>query len=287
MTKRINVGFNGSASSSEAVLWAAAEASSRGARLRIISCYSIPVLSSAGLGGTASDSYTTILQETQGRLEHMRRVIGDQHPTLDITTVATSDPAAAVLVDDVLPDDLVVVGTTNHRGAADFWLGSTGRHVVRHSPCPVVVVPGPGSWGHTERIVVGIDGSATSKRALQWAGDEADRSGAALVVVHAWMYPYVGADFKQSLAHDLTRIDAACMLDGEVEAARERFGADVTGQLLECSPSAALLGAVQHGDLLVMGSNGRGAIHATLHGSTVRTVLDHCSVPTVVVRSTP
>jgi nucleotide-binding universal stress UspA family protein len=107
MTKRINVGFNGSASSSEAVLWAAAEASSRGARLRVISCYSIPVLSSAGLGGTASDSYTTILQETQGRLEHMRRVIGDQHPTLDITTVATSDPAAAVLVDDVLPDDLV------------------------------------------------------------------------------------------------------------------------------------------------------------------------------------
>jgi len=245
------------------------------------------VLSSAGLGVTASDSYTTILQETQGRLEHMRRVIGDEHPTLDITTVATSDPAAAVLVDDVLPDDLVVVGTTNHRGAADFWLGSTGRHVVRHSPCPVVVVPGPGSWGHTERIVVGIDGSATSKRALQWAGDEADRSGAALVVVHAWMYPYVRADFTQSLAHDLTQVDAACMLDGEVEAARERFGADVTGQLLECSPSAALLGAVQHGDLLVMGSNGHGAIHATLHGSTVRTVLDHCSVPTVVVRSTP
>jgi len=287
MTKRINVGFNGSASSSEAVLWAAAEASSRGARLRIISCYSIPVLSSAGLGVTASDSYTTILQETQGRLEHMRRVIGDEHPTLDITTVATSDPAAAVLVDDVLPDDLVVVGTTNHRGAADFWLGSTGRHVVRHSPCPVVVVPGPGSWGHTERIVVGIDGSATSKRALQWAGDEADRSGAALVVVHAWMYPYVRADFTQSLAHDLTQVDAACMLDGEVEAARERFRADVTGQLMECSPSAALLGAVQYGDLLVMGSNGHGAVHATLHGSTVRTVLDHCSVPTVVVRSTP
>jgi hypothetical protein len=38
------------------------------------------------------------------------------------------------------------------------------------------------------------------------------------------MYPYVRADFKQSLAHDLTRVDAACMLDGEVEAARERFG---------------------------------------------------------------
>jgi nucleotide-binding universal stress UspA family protein len=287
MTKRINVGFNGSASSSEAVLWAAAEASSLGARLRVISCYRIPVMSTAGFGLTTSEGYTSILEETQGRLENLRRQIGRRYPTLDVTTLATSDPAAAVLVDDVLPDDLVVVGTTNRRGAAEFWLGSTARHVVRHSPCPVAVVPGPGSWGDTDRIVVGIDGSLTSKRALQWAGDEADRIGAELVVVHAWMYPYVRADFKQSHAHDLTRVDAACLLDREVESARERFGAEVTGQLIECSPSAALLGVVRHGDLLVMGSNGHGAIHATLHGSTVSSVLDHCSVPTVVVRSTP
>jgi len=286
MTTLINVGFNGSASSFEAVHWAAAEASSRGARLRVISCFSIPLLSSARLGLTASDSYTSIVEETQGRLEHIRLVIGNSYPTLDVTTSATSDSAAAALLDGVSSDDLVVVGTTSHRSATGLWLSSTARHVVRHSLCPVVVVPGPGSWDHTERIVVGVDGSRTSRRALQWAGDEADRCSAGLVVVHAWMYPYLSDDFDRSDARDLTRVDAACLLDREVESARERFGCDVSGHLVECSPSAALLGAVQPGDLLVMGSDGHGAVHSTLFGSTVSSVLDRCSVPTVVVRST-
>ena len=70
------------------------------------------------------------------------------------------------------------------------------------------------------------------------------------------MYPYLSDDFDRSDARDLTRVDAACLLDREVESARERFGCDVSGHLVECSPSAALLGAVQPGDLLVMGSDG-------------------------------
>ena len=284
MTKQINVGFNGSASSSEAVLWAAAEASARGARLRLISCYSIPVIPGAGFGLTASEAYTSVLEEAHSGLQHMRAVIAAAHPGLEITTLASSDPAVSVLVDGVVVDDLVVVGTSNHHGAAGLWLGSTARHVVRHSPCPVVVVPGPGSWGKPDRVIVGVDGSPSSRQALQWAGDEADRYGAQLVVVHGWMYPYMHADPDSSQARDLTRMDAASLLDREVESAREQFAAEVTGRLVECSPSTALLDTVRHGDLLVVGSKGHGAIHTTLFGSTVSSVLDHCDVPTVVVR---
>jgi nucleotide-binding universal stress UspA family protein len=284
MTKQINVGFNGSASSSEAVQWAAAEASSRGARLRLISCYPMPIMPGSGLGLTPSDAYTTILSDTQDSLVNLKAVIAESHPNLEITTLASSDPAASALIEGVVADDLVVVGTSDHQGAAGFWLGSTARHVVRHCPCPVVVVPGPASGGHTDRIVVGVDGSPTSPQALLWAGDQADRCGAELLIVHSWMYPYMHADPDSSQVRDLTKVDAACLLDREVEAGREQFGADITSRLVECSPSAALLGTVRHGDLLVLGSNGHGAIHSTLFGSTVNTVLDHCTVPTVIVR---
>jgi nucleotide-binding universal stress UspA family protein len=284
MTKQINVGFNGSASSSEAVQWAAAEASSRGARLRLISCYPMPIMPGSGLGLTPSEAYFSVLSDTQDSLANIQAVIAASHPNLEITTLASSDPAASVLVDGVAEDDLVVVGTSNHQGAADFWLGSTARHVVRHSPCPVVVVPGPSSRGQTDRIVVGVDGSPTSRQALHWAGDQADRCDAKLLIIHGWMYPYMHADPDSSQVRDLTRVDAACLLDREVEAAREQFGADITGRLVECSGSAALLGTVRQGDLLVLGSKGHGAIHSTLFGSTVNTVLDHCTVPTVIVR---
>jgi nucleotide-binding universal stress UspA family protein len=285
MTKHINVGFNGSASSTEAVMWAAAEASTRGAHLRLISCYSMPVIPGAGYGLTGADAYVSVLEETQGRLQKIHDVIVDIHPGLEVTTSASSDPAVSVLVDGVVSDDLVVVGTQSRHGAAEFWLGGTARHVVRHSPCPVVVVPGPGSGGKIERVVVGVDGSPTSRRALLWAGDEADRYGAKLLVVHAWMYPYMHVYPDSSQVRDLTQVDAACLLDREVEVIREQFGADVTGRLVECSPSAALLSSVRHGDLLVLGSDGHGAVHTTLFGSTVSSVLDRCSVPTVVVRT--
>jgi nucleotide-binding universal stress UspA family protein len=284
MTKQINVGFNGSASSSEAVLWAASEASVRGARLRLISCYPIPALPGSGFGLTPSEPYTAVVQETEDSLAQMRSRIAQSHPTLQITTLASSDAAMSALIDNVRPDDLVVVGASNHHGAAGFWLGSTARHVVRHSPCPVVVVPGRASFDKVDRIVVGVDGSPSSRRALQWAGDEADRYGAKLLVVHGWIYPYIHADPDSSQVRDTTQVDAACLLDREVEGAREQFTAEVTGRLIECGPSAALLGTVRQGDMLVLGSSGHGAIHATLFGSTVSSVVDRCTVPTVVVR---
>ena len=91
-------------------------------------------------------------------------------------------------------------------------------------------------------------------------------------------------DPDSSQARDLTSVDAACLLDREIETARERFGVEITSRLIECSPSGALLGIVRPGDLLVLGSNGHGAIHATLFGSTVSSLLDRTTVPTVVVR---
>lgn len=284
MTKQINVGYDGTASSSEAVSWAAAEASSRGARLHLISSYSIPVVPSVMFGWTTSETYASSASDTEGRLLHLRAVIAESHPDLEITTSTSSDPAASVLVKDVVADDLVVVGTSNHHSTGGSWLGSTARHVVRHSPCPVVVVPGPGSWSRTERIVVGVDGSPAARQALQWAGDEADRYGATLLVVHGWTYPYLHADPDSANARDQTQLDAGRVVDSAVESVREQFAAEVTGRLIENSPAAALLGVVRHEDLLVLGSHGHGAIHSTLFGSTVNSVLDRCAVPTVVVR---
>src|SRR5215470_12093755 len=43
--------------------------------------------------------------------------------------------------------------------------------------------------GMTDKIVVGIDGSIGSRRALQWAANEAALRGAELVIVHAWHFP--------------------------------------------------------------------------------------------------
>jgi nucleotide-binding universal stress UspA family protein len=108
-----------------------------------------------------------------------------------------------------------------------------------------------------------------------------------LWIVHAWQFPYIPVDTTSAQALDETRIHAACLVERDMESAREMFGADITGQLMESGPASALLGAVRDGDLLVVGSRGRGALKANFFGSTVNKVLDECAVPVVVVRGEP
>ena len=58
----------------------------------------------------------------------------------------------------------------------------------------------------------------------------------------------------------------------------------MNGQLVEGNAPSAILDSLRDGDLLVMGSRGRGAVRSGLFGSTVYNVLDHSAVPVVVVR---
>ena len=210
--------------------------------------------------------------------------IASAHPELKLVREVSAGPASMVLVDDARPDGLVVVGASSHEGPSAFWLGSTARHLVRHAPCPVVVVRGVASQRRPERVVVGVDGSPASDRALRWAADEADAHQVELAVVHGWWYPYETRTTGSEQARDLTEIDAACVLEQAVEQARGRCGVDVVGQLVEHRTVSAILDSLRDGDLLVLGSRGRGAVVSGLFGSTVNSVLDQCAVPVVVVR---
>lgn len=285
MNEQITVGYDGTDSSAEAVMWAANEAGVRDARLRIVSCYEIPYAGEAIGAWMATEAVASLLEATDKSANSIRDVVAAAQPGLEISVEISAGPASIVLLNGVGSKDLVVVGASSQGGLAAFWLGSTPRHVVRHSPCPVVVVRGAASRGRPDRIVVGVDGSATSGQAVRWAADEADLHKTELVVVHGWSYPYLVAETGSAQARDLTRIDGACVLERAVDLARERGGAEVIGQLVEGSPVSALLDHVRDGDLLVVGSHGRGAVLSSIFGSTVNSVLERSAVPVVVVRT--
>jgi nucleotide-binding universal stress UspA family protein len=137
----------------------------------------------------------------------------------------------------------------------------------------------------TERIVVGVDGSPASKRALRWAVDEARRGEANLDVVHAWQlpnagrYPYVAAYVDYGPLEQ----DARRVLD------RALAGENLTGLswvepiLVQDAPARALLDTAKGADLLVVGSRGRGGFAGLLLGSVSHQVAAHAPCPVVVV----
>lgn len=285
MSETVNVGYSGSETSAEAVTWAATEAAARGAALRIVTCVQMPVVSGeAALGWNSGAAYEAIRDASVSTSEAMAAKVKATHPTLAVTAEVIPGPAASALLTDTAVTDLIVVGASSHQGAAAFWLGTTPRQLVHNGRCPVAVIRGAATRGAPDRIVVGIDGSESSDAAVVWGADEADRHKVNLHLVHGWSYAYAPVDANATQARDLTEVDADCTLNRSIELARERCGATVTGQLVETSAVTALLEAVRDGDLLVLGSHGRGGLRARLLGSTVNSVLDAAAVPVVVVR---
>jgi nucleotide-binding universal stress UspA family protein len=71
------------------------------------------------------------------------------------------------------PDVAVLAaGARGHGGVAGLLLGSVSHSLTHHAHCPRVVVPKgwrPVENGTTRRLLVGVDGSAGSERALRWA----------------------------------------------------------------------------------------------------------------------
>jgi nucleotide-binding universal stress UspA family protein len=137
-----------------------------------------------------------------------------------------------------------------------------------------------------DRIVVGVDGSETSKRALAWTLDEARAREATATAVHAWMPPYVGAELVPAMAYDTIEYDRAgrMVLDAAVDQADTRgLAGPVERLVITGAASTALLDAAERADLLVVGSRGLGGFKGLLFGSVSHHVTHHARCPVVVI----
>lgn len=143
----------------------------------------------------------------------------------------------------------------------------------------------------TGRIVVGVDGSAGSMAALDWAVREARLRGEHVRVVMAWQQPQIhGGPDAFSLGMDPSMETQKALAAAATEhAARLRHDAQngqemaTTWDVVEGHPGAALLRAAEDADLLVVGSRGLSRIVATLLGSVSQHVVTHARCPVVVI----
>ena len=139
--------------------------------------------------------------------------------------------------------------------------------------------------GTPPRIVVGVDGSEPSTRALQWAAGQAKLTGAQLQVVTTWEYPPTlgwappyPSDFDpdQDARKALTEtVDRVLGPDPEVA---------VQLTVTEGHPAFVLTDVARGAQLLVVGSRGHGAFVGMLLGSVSEYCAAHAPCPVVVVR---
>jgi nucleotide-binding universal stress UspA family protein len=137
-------------------------------------------------------------------------------------------------------------------------------------------------------IVVGIDGSVHSRRALEWAISEAAirRTPLSVLTVAQAITGYFGpVVYPQDL--DLAA-HAAKVAQEETDSVLDTLGAgsrppSVSVQAVVGLPADEILRAVEGADMIVVGSRGAGGFKKLLMGSVSLHVTCHARCPVVVI----
>ena len=137
-------------------------------------------------------------------------------------------------------------------------------------------------------IIVGIDGSHGSRRALEVAISEAVLRQVPLTVitVHQVVAGYSGHGVAfpgdDALA-DKARQEAQAEVDSALANAGDTRPSSVTVRGVSGLPAEAILDAAKDADLIVVGSRGAGGFSRLLMGSVSSQVTHHADVPVLIV----
>jgi nucleotide-binding universal stress UspA family protein len=282
-------GIDGSPPSRAAAEWAAREAERCHLSLRLVHGQVDPAPVAYGYPSLPVDVETAV-RRARAMLAQVAEDVRRAHRELPVQAVFTVGGPAGVLVDESRAASLVVVGTRGLGGFAGLLAGSVSTQVAAHAHCPVIVVRtgGTSEPGPEAPVVVGLDGSAESTRAWQFALDVAAASEAPLVAVYAWRGLPTGNLGPTSLWHydpDEAEEEARRLLAEQVAGAAERYPqlSIERRPVLSFNPGETLVDASRTAGLVVVGSRGRGGFTGLLLGSTSHTLVHHahCSVAVI------
>lgn len=135
------------------------------------------------------------------------------------------------------------------------------------------------------RIVVGVDGSDPSLRALDWAARQAELTGVALEVIMTWELPNTYGWSPQIPNNWDPQADIVKSLDEIIGRLRQTHPAvEPQARVIQGHPAPVLIEASRGAELLVVGSRGHGEFAGMLLGSVGEHCATHAHCPVVVVR---
>lgn len=141
------------------------------------------------------------------------------------------------------------------------------------------------------RIVVGVDGSESSKAALRWAVDQAALTKAPLEAIIAWESPTAWSGLALPTGGDQARMrqQAREVLDqaiDEVLSPEQKQTVALHTRAEHGPPARLLLSAAVGARLLIVGSRGHGGVTGALLGSVGQHCVQHAPCPVVIVPGT-
>jgi len=280
MNETIIVGVTAAPVTARAVEWAVARALDRRQRIELL-CVVGGAVGAVGEADVLAEALATARAVLR---EHEAVVAAAGVPVS--SRVETGNPVAH-LIEAGEKASLLVIGSDYRGPEGGRARGAHGIRITAGARCPVVVVPDIDRAG-CRGVVVGVDGSEVSERALQFAAAEADRFREPLIAVSVWT-PLQAPRGDLAVYPELYLTNMAAATEEVLALAVAGIAADypdleVVRRIERGYPSQVLIDLAETARLCVVGTHGRGAIARFLLGSISQEVLTRLPAVTAVVR---
>jgi nucleotide-binding universal stress UspA family protein len=137
-------------------------------------------------------------------------------------------------------------------------------------------------------VVVGVDGSPSSRKALTWAAAEAAEHGAGLVVVNVWEHTLVPPAGSVSVSEKYVPDSSQRTAEELLTEIKEVLGQDppvvVQPTVKQGNPAKVLIEQSTDADLLVVGTRGHGGFRGLVLGSVSQHVAGYAKCSVAVIR---
>jgi nucleotide-binding universal stress UspA family protein len=217
-------------------------------------------------------------QELEGQCRHIR-------------LIADAGDAAEGIIEtaEESRSDLIIVGQRGMTASPTFLLGGVSQKVSTYAPCSVLVVKG--SAERLERVLVAVDGSAESHRAVDFLAGSPFKGPLRVIVVTAWPQRRQETTGLPFWAED--RAELKDLVDAKGAEFLKRTVAElgkgpytIETEVLHGDPAFVILdAAVRHeAQMVLIGSRGAKGIKRFLLGSVCQKVLPHADCSVLIVR---
>ncbi|MFE2378174.1 universal stress protein [Streptomyces sp. NPDC059398] len=282
----VTVGLDSRAESLSAVRWAAREAQSRGAALRVLHAR---VPHPDGHAGTPDEGGQEGLGLPRWIMERARIVIDERCPGLPVTEQLTEGDPAETLLEAAGDSQVVVLGSRDMAPLASYYLGDIGLRVVARADAPVVLVRAREATGPVAddgAVVLGLSLHGPCDALCAFAFDTAARRGVMLRAVHGRSVPehaYTRSGTDSRAARRATE-RAQSELSEALRPWQEKFPQVRTTERVRTeSPAQAVVRGATGAGLLVVGRRrGRPALSPPV-GHVLSSAVHHTPCPVAVV----
>jgi nucleotide-binding universal stress UspA family protein len=285
----IVVGLDGSASSTEALIWAATEAGLQKRPLTIVhaekpfSSSQRAWLTQAGI--TTREIVDQTLADAREIVDRARVRAAALCPDVEISaTVQEGDPRN-VLLEMAGVANMIVLGSRGRGPVASLLMGSVSVALVRHATCPVLIMRPEGHDQEHRGVLVGSDGSAQSLTTVELAYREASIHQMPLTVVHCLWDPLVArVRWGHLTPADPYYEDAQLQIAEALAGMTEKFTeVPLHVVLTKGAVDACLVDLSRRHDLLVVGRHAHSLAGRLGWGGLTTAIVERASGPVLVV----